>query len=100
MQHDFIVSAAAYKEEFPEAAQRGEPLIALSAQELIAREFLRTLFFVGRHGHDPILLQRCGDVSEGVIDGLIHALLRDGVERALELETMNRFEAEVERRAA
>ena len=51
-------------------------------------------------GHDPILLQACGTVPVGVVDNLVHALLRDGVQRALELETMDRFEAEGERHAA
>ncbi len=51
-------------------------------------------------GHDPILIQSCGDVADGAIDSLTHALLRDGVERVLDLETMNRFQAEEVQHAA
>ena len=51
-------------------------------------------------GCDPVLLQACGTVSDGEVDNLVHALLRGGVQRVLDLETMNRFEAEAVQRAA
>ncbi len=51
-------------------------------------------------GCDPVLLQECGTVSDGEVDNLVHALLRDGTKRALELATMDRFEAEAVCRAA
>lgn len=45
-------------------------------------------------GHDPILLQQCGTVADGVIENLTRALLRDGCQRVLDVDTMNRFTAE------
>lgn len=46
-------------------------------------------------GSDPILIELCGDVADGVVDSLIRSLLRDGVKRILDVGTMDRFEAEV-----
>lgn len=40
-------------------------------------------------GHDPILVAQCGEIKDGEIDRLIHALMRDGVRRVLELESFD-----------
>jgi hypothetical protein len=40
-------------------------------------------------GHDPVVVQRCGDVQEGEVHALADALLRDGVQRVLDAETGN-----------
>jgi hypothetical protein len=51
-------------------------------------------------GHDPILVQRCGTVTDGVIKTLTHSLMRDGVERVLDVASMDRFEVEAVSNAA
>lgn len=42
-------------------------------------------------GHDPILVAQCGEVQDGELDRLARALMRDGVKRVLELESMDEY---------
>lgn len=51
-------------------------------------------------GSDPILVAQCGEVQDGEIDRLVRALMRDGVNRVLELENMDEYFAEGARHAA
>jgi len=43
-------------------------------------------------GNDPVLIVPCGAVSDAEIHDLAAALLRDGARRALDLETLDRYE--------
>lgn len=41
--------------------------------------------------HDPILVVQCAEVREGELDRLARALMRDGVQRVLDVDTMAEY---------
>lgn len=51
-------------------------------------------------GADPVLLWRCGRIDEGHIRELVHAILRDGTNRILDVAYGTRYLAEVRNAAA
>jgi hypothetical protein len=46
-------------------------------------------------GTDPVLLWRCGSIEGNVVMQLVHAVMRDGTDRVLEIGTGTRYIAEV-----
>lgn len=54
-----------------------------------------SLYWAACADADPVLLWRCGDVDGDQVKRLIEAVLRDGANRILDIETGNRYLAEV-----
>ncbi len=51
-------------------------------------------------GAAPVLIQSCGEVAAGAIDSLVNSLLRDGIERVLDVDSGTEFFAGAARHAA